>query len=212
MKTMPRYLPADDRRAMTVRTVLELAATTNPADITTAAIAARMGLAQSALFRHFASKDAIWQATMDWVTGQILERVRRAADQAATPLAALEAAFTAHLEFAMEYPGVPRLVFSELQRTGRTQAMETVQAMLADYRKMLEKVIEQGKAQGEVASEVAAPSAAAMFIGTIQGLIMQAMLTNDMPRLGQAAPAAFALFRRALEAGNSSGSSPLPAD
>lgn len=202
MKTLPRYLPAGDRRALTVRTVLELAAATNPADITTAAIAARMGLAQSALFRHFASKDAIWQATMAWVTGQILERVSRAAGTAATPLAALEAAFMAHVEFAMEYPGVPRLVFSELQRTGRTQAMETVQAMLADYRTMLEKVIEQGKARGEVAPEVAAPSAAAMFIGTIQGLIMQTMLAGDMTRLGQIAPAAFALYRRALEARN----------
>lgn len=211
MKTLPRYLPAGDRRALTVRTVLELAAATNPADITTAAIAARMGLAQSALFRHFASKDAIWQATMDWVTGQILERVSTAAGTAATPLAALEAAFMAHVGFAMEYPGVPRLVFSELQRTGRTQAMETVQAMLADYRMMLEKVIEQGKALGEVAPEVSAPSAAGMFIGTIQGLVMQAMLASDMTRLGQAAPAAFALYRRALEAGSPLEPNPLPA-
>lgn len=201
MKSTPRYLSAEDRRAMTVQTVLELAAATDPADITTAAIAARMGLTQSALFRHFPTKDAIWLATMEWVTMHLLDRVRSAARSAAGPLAALEAMFAAHVDFAMEHPGLPRLVFSEMQRAGRSPAVETVQAMLADYHEMLEEVIDRGKACGEVVPEVAAAEAASMFLGTIQGLVMQAMLAGDMARLGCAAPAAFALYRRALVTG-----------
>ena len=63
---MPRTkLSADARRAATVETVIGLAAATNPADITTAQIAAQMGVTQGALFRHFADKQAIWAAVMD---------------------------------------------------------------------------------------------------------------------------------------------------
>lgn len=50
MSTLPSYLPAAERRAATVDSVVALAATTNPSEITTAAIATRMGLSQGALF------------------------------------------------------------------------------------------------------------------------------------------------------------------
>lgn len=52
-----RYLSAEERRAVTVDTVVALAAEENPSEITTAAIAARMKVTQGALFRHFPSKD-----------------------------------------------------------------------------------------------------------------------------------------------------------
>ncbi|MDE2380483.1 TetR family transcriptional regulator, partial [Bradyrhizobium sp.] len=57
-----KYLSAEERRRLTVETVVSLAAAQNPSEITTAAIAARMHVTQGALFRHFPSKDAIWQA------------------------------------------------------------------------------------------------------------------------------------------------------
>ena len=96
MSTASKYLPADERRAATVEAVIQLAATQNPSDITTAAIAGHMHLTQGALFRHFPSKDAILQAVMEWVAEQLLARVERAAQHAPTPLAALEAMFLAH--------------------------------------------------------------------------------------------------------------------
>ncbi len=183
---------------MTVRTVLELAAIMDPASISTAIIAERMGLSQSAVFRHFPTKEAIWLATVDWVAAHLMERVDRAAAAATGPLAALESVFLTHAAFAMENPGVPRLVFSEMQRAGHSPVVEVVQAMLDGYRQRLEALIEQGLALGEVSAEVSPPSAASLFIGSIQGLVMQAMLANDMTRLGQAALEAFALFRRAI--------------
>ncbi|MCO5111884.1 MAG: TetR/AcrR family transcriptional regulator, partial [Burkholderiaceae bacterium] len=95
MTTRAKPLPADERRAATVEAVVQLAATQNPSDITTSAIASHMHLTQGALFRHFPTKDAILQAVMEWVAEQLLARVERAAQDAATPLAALEAMFLA---------------------------------------------------------------------------------------------------------------------
>ena len=68
MTSRPTYLPAEERRTATVETVVKLAAEQNPADITTTAIAERMGLTQGALFRHFPTKEAILEATMSWVS------------------------------------------------------------------------------------------------------------------------------------------------
>ena len=66
-----------------------MAAEQNPNDITTAAIAKRMGLTQGALFRHFPSKDAILQAVMAWVAERLLARVDEAAQGVASSLAVL---------------------------------------------------------------------------------------------------------------------------
>jgi TetR/AcrR family transcriptional regulator len=63
---------AEERRAATVQAVVDLAAEQNPAEITTTAIADRMGLTQGALFRHFPTKDAILEATMTWVGERLL--------------------------------------------------------------------------------------------------------------------------------------------
>jgi TetR/AcrR family transcriptional regulator len=98
VESKPRNLPADQRRAVTVEAVIELTAEQNPGDITTAAIAQRMNLTQGALFRHFPSKDAIWQAVMEWVAERLLQRVDRAIQGADSPLQALEAVFMAHIE------------------------------------------------------------------------------------------------------------------
>ena len=75
----PKHLPAEQRRNDTVRALIALAAEQNPTDITTAAVAKRMGLTQGALFRHFPSKDAILEAVMEWVAERLLARIDKAA-------------------------------------------------------------------------------------------------------------------------------------
>jgi len=198
MSSTTKYLAADERRAMTVAVVLALAAERNPAEITTAAIAARMGLSQAAVFRHFPTKDAVWRAVMDWVAEELLRRVEQAARAAASPLAALEAVFLAHVGFVLEYPGVPRMLFGELQRTGSTPAKAAAVELLDRYGQFLVALLEQGQAAGEVRADVVPPVAVSMFIGAIQGLIMQSLLAGDMARMRVLAPQSFALYRRAI--------------
>src|SRR5690606_33707161 len=145
-----KYLSADERRAVTVEAVVKLASTQNPSEITTASIAKHMGVTQGALFRHFPSKDAIWQRVMEWVTERLLHRLDRAAEGAASPLAAMEAMFMSHAEFVAEHPGVPRMMFGELQRAEPTPAKRMVQTLIEKYGERISLMIERGKAQGEL--------------------------------------------------------------
>jgi AcrR family transcriptional regulator len=198
MTAHSRHLPADERRAVTVEAVVELARTNNPSEITTAAIAEHMQVTQGALFRHFPSKDAIWQAVMEWVTERLLLRVERAAHGIESPMAALEAIFLSHVEFVVEHPGVPRMMFGELQRARSTPARRIVQTLLQRYGERLQRLIEGGKAAGELTAALDTEAAATLFIGTIQGLVMQSMLAGDVERMRRDAPRAFAIYRRGI--------------
>jgi AcrR family transcriptional regulator len=113
MSNRPRNLPADERRAHTVEAVVELAGTRNPGEITTLAIARHMGLTEGALFRHFPTKQAIWQSVMEWVAESLLDRVERAARDLDSPSDKLRAMFLGHIDFVAEHPGVPRMLFGE---------------------------------------------------------------------------------------------------
>ncbi len=198
MRAPVKRLPADERRAVTVRAVVDLAAEQNPSDITTAAIAESMGLTQGALFRSFPTKDAVWRAVMEWVAERLLARIDRAADGFESPLAAMQAIFMSHVEFVVEHPGVPRMMFGELQRANATPAKQIVQTLIQRYGERLHRLIENGKANGELSATVDSKAAATLFIGTVQGLVMQSLLAGDVKRMRRDAPGVFAIYRRGI--------------
>lgn len=192
-------LPADERRAVTVDTVVELAAEQNPSDITTGAIAKRMGLTQGALFRHFPNKDAILQAVMEWVAEHLLSRIDRAANEAGpSPLAALEAVYRTHIDFVASHPGVPRILFGELQRPDESATRRMVRTLIQRYGERVRGLLDAGKEAGEVDPTVDTAAAALLFIGTIQGLVMQSLIAGNVEHLRTEAPRVFALYLRGI--------------
>ncbi|MEO7254103.1 MAG: TetR/AcrR family transcriptional regulator [Casimicrobium sp.] len=198
MMSRPKNLPADERRSVTVESVVALAGLQNPSEITTAAIAKHMNLTQGALFRHFPNKEAIWQAVMEWVAERLLARIDSAAKGIESPLAAMEAMFMSHVGFVSEHPGVPRMMFGELQRAESTPAKRMVQTLIQRYGERLQLLIEKGKACGELAASLDNDAAATLFIGTIQGLVMQSMLAGDIARIRRDAPRVFAIYQRGI--------------
>jgi TetR/AcrR family transcriptional regulator len=194
-----KSLPADERRAATVEAVINLAAEQNPSDITTNAIAQRMGLTQGALFRHFQSKDAILEAVMIWISEHLLARINKAASNAASPVDALEAIFMAHIDFVAEHPGVPRIIFGELQRPGNTLPKKMIQTLIKQYGERVRLLLVAGKELGELDVELDMESASVLFIGSIQGLVMQSLIAGDDGHIHRDASGVFSIYRRGIE-------------
>lgn len=199
MSARGRRLRADERRAVTAEAVVELAAEHNPSDITTAAIAQRMGLTPSALFRHFPTRDAILHSAMAWLTERLFARVDRAAQGAPSPLAALEAVFGAHIDFVTEYPGAPRLLIDELQRSGEALPRRMAQTLLHPYGERLRRLLEAGKTQGQLDAGLDSNAAAVLFIGIVEGLVMRSLLTGDAACIRRDAPRVFSIYRYGIE-------------
>lgn len=198
MPSHAKHLPADQRRISTVQAVIALAAEQNPTDITTAAVAKRMGLTQGAVFRHFPSKDAILEAVMQWVADRLLARIDKAAQAASSPLTALEAVFLAHIDFVVEHPGVPRMLIGELQRSEDTVTKRMVRTLLRCYTERLIRLMEQGKKEGQLDPDLDTAAASTLFVGTIQGLVMQSLLTGNVTHIRRQAPDTFAIYRRGI--------------
>jgi TetR/AcrR family transcriptional regulator len=198
MTQRAKHLPSDERRAEAVEAVVELAASANPEAITTSAIAARMKLTQGALFRHFPTKDAIWQGVMEWVSERLLARIDRLAGAESDPLAALKAMFLGHVDFVAEHPGVPRMMVGQLQNAGETPAKRMARTLVENYANRLRRILAAASAEGVLPADLDIDAAAALFLGMIQGLVMQHLIHGDSARMRADASRVWAIYRAGL--------------
>jgi hypothetical protein len=110
----------------------------------------------------------------------------------------MEAMFMSHIEFVATHPGVPRMMFGELQRAEPTPAKRMAQTLIQHYGERLHRLIDTGKAQGELDITLDTEAAATLFIGTVQGLVMQSLLAGDVATMRRDAPGVFAIYRRGI--------------
>lgn len=194
------------RQAGLVDAALRLAAQRSPAGITTGDLAQAVGITQGAVFRHFSNKEAVWLAVLDWTADTLMRRLQRAADaelaklDKLAPLAALRAVFMAHMDFVVAHPGVPRVIFQELQQAQDTALKARVRGLMQQYRILLMGVLERAQAQHLLAPGSDLQAAAVLFVGSVQGLVMQSLISGDVRAMAQQAPAVFAIYLRGLAA------------
>jgi AcrR family transcriptional regulator len=160
-------------------------------------MAAELGFSQGAVFRHFPAKDAIWMAVLDWVDAELIAALDAAAQQGATPLEGLERVFMAHIRFVVASPGVPRIIFHELQHPDDTPLKQRVGPCWAATGRS-RPAARRGGGSGLLLAGLDRQAAATLFIGTIQGLVMQSMLAADASAIEDDARRVVALYLRAI--------------
>lgn len=185
---------AEERRQEAVGAVIDLAREHGPEGITTQAIAARIGVTHGALFRHFPDKASIWAAVFDWL-GARLGRVADAAlASGGEPLQQLERLFHAQVDFVASHPGVPRILFHELQRPAASSLHGLARGIVGGYRERIQTLIRSAKSAGQLPAGLDEEAAAVLIIGTVQGLVVQSTLFSGQLEMREAARRVFPLL------------------
>ncbi len=178
-----KRLGADERREEIIRVTLELAAKQGVDGVTTQDMAQAMGVTQGAVFRHFLSKDAIWLAVMQWVRDRLMGVLGRAAEQGCDPLDALQRMFFAQIEFIASHPAIPRVLMSE-HLHGRSAALRRlVTEIMLGYEAKIAGLLADAQAQGLARADLDVHAAATLYIGMIQGLVMQTSILRGQRTL-----------------------------
>lgn len=200
MQPLVTRLPTEARQAEIVAVALRLAQDRSPASITTNDLAQAMGLSQGALFKHFPTKDAIWLAVMVWVTDHLLRALNDAAERSRSPLDALRCVFDAHVDFVVTHPGVPQVIFHELQQSQDSAVKQQVRGLMQGYRQLLLRLLGGAVRRGDADVGLDTAAAATLLIGIVQGLVMQSMLSDQIASMREYAPRVFDLYLRSIRA------------
>ncbi len=192
--TKRAYLSTEQRQSETIEAVIHLCGNQDPSTLTTARIADEVGLSQGALFKHFPNKNSLWESVAGWLAEQLSQRVFSVADEHERADQALEAMFLAHISFIANHPGIPRVMLGELQKPGNRPAKRIIRQTLATYRQKVVSLLKLGIKQQCITPTIDTEAAAVLYLGAIQGLVVQGTVSGDVHNLEQVAPRIFHLF------------------
>jgi len=198
MTSRTKNKTAEQRRLETVETLIDLAAEQNPSSISTQALADKMGLTQGAIFRHFPTKESIFSGVMGWVADRLMKQIHKAIDTDAAAIDQLESMFLAHISFVSKHPGIPRILFGELQHDKDSVPKQMVKKLIVQYADLLRDIIQLGQEKGELNLHLDVEAAILLFIGSIQGLVMQSMLADNRQDMLAQAQSVFGVYRQSL--------------
>jgi AcrR family transcriptional regulator len=158
---------------------LELLAEVSPERLTTRRVAEAAGVTQPALFRHFASREEILTAAIDFARTQLETAIAAALPVGAPPRATLHTLAETLFDFTAHYPGLPRLFF---YRAAGGEALEAepaapLEALVQRLASMVSELLAAAKLPGELDRK----RAAELFIATLQGELLRSRLAPSEP-------------------------------
>ena len=160
--------PADSRRREIADAALKVIAEKGLARFTSLAIAREVGVSDAALFRHFATKEAIVLAVIDRV-GEVLFEGFPPAGQ--DPIERLGAFFRQRIEVIRENPGVARLMGSEqLAQAAPPEGVARVAEFRRRSRSFVRGCLAEAHRQGLLADGVGPEEATVLVLGAILAL------------------------------------------
>lgn len=162
--------PAENRRAEIVDATLRLLTTTPVESLSTARIAAEVGLTQAAIFRHFPTKNALWTAVMETVEARATRAWDGAETAAQDPVARLRALLRAQLSLIAATPAVPVLIFS----AGRIAAEDAIRPVhLRIMGELRARILSQLHAASDRLAAPTPEDGCDLFLGLVQGTVLR---------------------------------------
>jgi len=198
-ETIKRRLSTEERQSEIIRVAVDLAADKGVDSVTTQDMADAMHLTQGAIFRHFATKNDIWVAVIEWVRERLMKVLDKAAADATDPLDAIERMFSAHITFVSKHPAIPRLLFSELLHKKNSKLRRLIEGIISGYETKISGLLEAAKSQSLVSDDLDSQSAAVLYIGMIQGLVMQSSIFGGKRSLQHQAEKTFPIFLHGIK-------------
>jgi AcrR family transcriptional regulator len=160
--------PAGSRRREIADAALKVIAEQGLARFTSLAIAREVGVSDAALFRHFATKEAIVLAVIDRVE-EVLFAGFPPAD--ADPIERLGAFFRRRIEVTRENPGVARLVGSEqLAQAAPPEGVARVAEFRRRSRSFVRGCLAEAQREGLLGEGIGPEVAAVLVLGALLAL------------------------------------------
>lgn len=165
---MAQKLDTEIRQEQIAQAALAVIARYGLRRLNIAQVARLVGVVPSAVYRHFASKDAIVDTVMGLVRERLLENVRAVTGAVSDPFEQLRLLLKRHVQFIAENHALPRVIFSEEVYEGRPGRRRAMFRTIQEYLDRVADIIRKGQTDGRIRTDVDASTVAVMFLGLIQ--------------------------------------------
>ena len=133
-----------------------------------AAVADKVGIVPSAVYRHFKNKSEIVGAVLQLIRSRLKAHFQEVVDLDEAPIDKLHRLLTRHIGMIAGNNAIPRLIFSEEVIGGMPDKRQALYAIIRDVIGNVAVIVREGQANGDIRRELAPESVAIAFLGMIQ--------------------------------------------
>jgi TetR/AcrR family transcriptional regulator len=157
-----------ERRLQILQTLAAMLEQPGAERVTTASLAAKIGVSEAALYRHFASKAQMFEGLIDFVDQSVIGLIRQVTDREPAGPVQASRIVALLLQFAEKNPGMSRVMMGD--------------ALLLEHERLQERInllfdkIEAQLRQSLKAQESATPSVDAQLVASLLVAFMQGRL------------------------------------
>jgi len=163
----------EERKIEIVEATLDLTAEHGIKQVTTQAIADRVGIAQPTVFRHFKTRDAIFAAVIGWIAENLFKAISAGARPDDPPDEQLRLLIKRQLGFIGEHRAIPRVLFSDRLHLESPSLKAALQQVMERYSKRVTELLRAGIETGRFRGDLDAEQAARYVTAMIQGLVLR---------------------------------------
>jgi AcrR family transcriptional regulator len=163
-----------------------------------AAVAHEVGLAPSAIYRHYKSREAVVDAALDLIRDKLLGNVTAVRAETANPVERLRRLLARDVQLISENRAFPRVLFSEEVYGGRPQRRARAFAMIRAYLDQIAEICRQGQLEGRIRRDLDPETFAMLFIGIVRPAAILGHLSRGRLDPARHAEKSWAVLREIL--------------
>jgi len=196
---MARKMDTEVRQEQIAEAALRVVGERGVRALNMGAIARRVGIVPSAIYRHFQGKEEVLDAVVNLIGTRLKKNVAAVCDETDDPVERLHMLLERHVRLIRENEAIPRVVFSESVYGGVPERKRRLYRVIKSYLDRVGDIVAEGQRQGRLSDGLEPDQAAVMFLGMIQpGAILWHLSDGEFDVTRQAEKA-WEVFRNVLE-------------
>ncbi|MFB3812606.1 MAG: TetR/AcrR family transcriptional regulator [Terriglobales bacterium] len=198
---MAEKLHTEVRQEQIAQAALGVIATQGARKLSLAAVARKVGLVPSAIYRHFAGKEELLDVVVNHIQSRLLGNVKEVCGETEDPAQRLYRLLCRHVELIRSNrAGILRVVFSGEISSGRPERKKRIYRMVRAYLVSVAQIFEEGQRNGHFRSDLDPQTASVMFLALVQpGAVLWHMSSGEFDA-AQHAEKAWKYYREVITA------------
>ncbi len=193
-------LDTEIRQEQITEAALGLIAAHGVRRLSMAALARRVGLVPSGLYRHFRNKHEILKAAVNLIDQRAAQSVLEVCDRSPNAIERLEFLLVVIVKMIRELQAMPRIMFSEGVSGDQPEGKQLAKRVLKGLLGRIEAIVREGQEKGQVRSDIDALSLAIMFWGMIPPAVILWHMSDGKFDVTRHAEKSWKLFKESIQA------------
>ncbi len=158
-----------ERKLQILQNLAEMLQKPQGEKITTASLAARIGVSEAALYRHFASKAQMFEGLIEFIEQTLFGLINKITSEENNGVKQMEAVLPLLLGFAQKNPGMTRVLIGEVLVNEDSRLQTRINQLHDRLEATLKQSLRLAASQQEISTEIDAAAQANLMMSFVVG-------------------------------------------